>query len=56
MLVDASHQELVIIAAFAGERDKNEKVVKFWIFCSGLPNSIDASKPDPVICRAYSAL
>ena len=46
MLDDASHQELVISAACAGERDRNEKGVKFRIFILALPiRAMQASQP-----------
>jgi len=56
MLDDACNQELVIAAACAGERDRNEKGVKFSNFYSCLPNSRDVSESPPAICRAFTAL
>ena len=56
MLDGASPHELVIVAAPAGERDQIEKVVKFSIFNYCSANTCDASKPDPAIGRAFSAL
>ena len=53
---DASKHELAIGAAFGGERDRNEKEVKFSNFHSCSANSSGASEPNPVICRVFTAL
>ena len=56
MLDDAFHQELMIAAACAGERERNENEVKFSILNSCLVNSRDASKLAPAMQRAFIAL
>ena len=56
MLDDACDQELVIVAALAGETDRNEKGLKFSNFNYCLPNSRDASEPTPAIYRAFTVL
>ena len=57
MLDDTSYQEMVIVDAPAGERDRNEKGVKFLIFNSFSTNSRDANQPNPAICRVvFTAL
>jgi len=56
MLDDASPQELVNVAACGGERERNEKGVKFSNFNSCSPSSREVSKPDPALCRAFSGL
>ena len=53
---DAFHQELMTATACAGDRDRNEKGVKFSIFNSCLLNSRDASKLDPTMQRTFTAL